>query len=197
MKQFPVALILAVLVFALGTPCLAQTPPAQPIASYTPADAVPPGGTVRGDRSSTKPSVGKVVAVHLEAKTLTVQLGTGNVTFDLSNPTLEGFKGVGDIKPGVLVSIGYTRAGVKMSKGFGKGVSPQHPVKAKGDKRQRVAQRLPRNDFTGCDVNEDGKISPVELSMIMPGLTMSQFRTHDKNGDGCLDKSEFEALEKP
>lgn len=45
--------------------------------------------------------------------------------------------------------------------------------------------------FGTVDNNKDGKISPVELCAVVPDLTMEEFRTYDRSGDGSLDKAEF------
>ena len=45
--------------------------------------------------------------------------------------------------------------------------------------------------FAEVDNNKDCKISPIELCVLVPDLTMEQFRQYDKNHDGHLDKAEF------
>jgi len=54
---------------------------------------------------------------------------------------------------------------------------------------QRV--RTPGSSFRDVDNDHDGRITPVELSVVMPGLTMQRFREYDKNNDGYLDASEY------
>jgi Ca2+-binding EF-hand superfamily protein len=51
--------------------------------------------------------------------------------------------------------------------------------------------------FADVDNNKDGKISAIELSVVIPGLTMEQFRQYDKNHDGYLNKAEFEQIALP
>jgi len=46
-------------------------------------------------------------------------------------------------------------------------------------------------NFEDVDNNKDGWISPVELCVLIPDMTMEQFRKYDKNGDGRLDRVEY------
>ncbi len=81
---------------------------------------------------------------------------------------------------------------------------PKKPsLKAEAKEPQRTASirtkpvRLrdkPRSlEFRDVDNNKDGKISPIELSVVFPDLTMQKFKEYDKNGNGFLDESEFRA----
>ncbi len=58
----------------------------------------------------------------------------------------------------------------------------------------RVKEKVKGTEFKDVDENEDGKISPVELSVIIKNLTIKQFKEYDKNNDGYLDKSEFDTI---
>ena len=51
--------------------------------------------------------------------------------------------------------------------------------------------------FADVDNNKDGKISAMELSVVIPNLTVEQFRQYDKNHDGYLNKAEFEQIALP
>jgi Ca2+-binding EF-hand superfamily protein len=44
------------------------------------------------------------------------------------------------------------------------------------------------------DNNKDGYISPIELCVLFPNLTMEQFRQYDTNRDGLLSKAEFDQI---
>ncbi len=57
--------------------------------------------------------------------------------------------------------------------------------------------RSPKRDpytFGTVDNNKDGKISPVELCVVIQDLTMEEFRSYDTNGDGFLDQKEFKRV---
>ena len=59
-------------------------------------------------------------------------------------------------------------------------------------KIQRIRTR--GSGFDDVDANKDGKVNPVELSVIVPNLTMEQFKGFDKNSDGTLNRSEFRTV---
>jgi Ca2+-binding EF-hand superfamily protein len=50
--------------------------------------------------------------------------------------------------------------------------------------------------FAEIDNNKDGKISPVELSTVMPSVSMESFKQYDRNGDGFLDMNEYRSVRK-
>jgi hypothetical protein len=60
----------------------------------------------------------------------------------------------------------------------------------------RLRDKPRSSEFRDVDNNKDGKISPVELTVIFPDLTLQQFREYDKNGDGFLDEPEFRAAKR-
>jgi hypothetical protein len=60
----------------------------------------------------------------------------------------------------------------------------------------RLRDRPRSSEFWDVDNNKDGKISPVELTVLFPDLTLQQFREHDKNGDGFLNEQEFRTAKK-
>ena len=45
--------------------------------------------------------------------------------------------------------------------------------------------------FKDIDNNKDGKITPIELCVMVPDLTLQKFKEYDKNNDGCLNEREF------
>jgi hypothetical protein len=60
----------------------------------------------------------------------------------------------------------------------------------------RLRDKPRSSEFRDVDNNKDGKVSPVELTVIFPDLTLQQFREYDKNGNGSLDESEFRAAKR-
>ena len=50
--------------------------------------------------------------------------------------------------------------------------------------------------FRDVDENKDGKVTPVELSVVLKDLTMGQFKGYDRDSDGFLNESEFRAATK-
>ena len=146
--------------------------------------------------------VGKVAKVDTTNKIISVKNKGMVVTFDVANPRLIGYKNLAQIKPGDPVSISYTGDGAIISRFTGK--IPVMPTGPSQQKRTasvskkggpvRVKERTNSTAFNDVDQNADGKISPAELSAIIPGLTMEQFKKYDKNGDGCLDRGEYNAV---
>lgn len=76
-----------------------------------------------------------------------------------------------------------------------KAKKPQKSVAVR-TKPVRLRDRPRSSEFWDVDNNKDGKISPIELSVLFPDLTLQQFREHDKNGDGFLNEQEFRAAKK-
>ena len=50
--------------------------------------------------------------------------------------------------------------------------------------------------FKDIDNNKDGKITPIELCVLVPDLTLQKFKEYDKNSDGCLNEREFSAVKR-
>jgi len=145
--------------------------------------------------------VGKVVRFDTTNKIISVKNRGVLVTFDVANPRLIGYKTLDQIKPGDSVSVSYTGDGAIISRFTGK--IPVMPAGPSQQKRTasvskkggpvRVKERTNSTAFNDVDHNADGKISPAELSAVVPGLTMEQFKKYDRNGDGCLDRGEYSA----
>lgn len=143
---------------------------------------------------------GQVIRVNTEDRILMLRVSSRPVSLDISNPSFTGYKGLYDIKTGDWVRIMYTPSGVRIIKSSGTKavVKQKEPVEEKDiKKKNRFAKiqrvRTPGNSFRDVDNDHDGRITPVELSVVMPGLTMQKFREYDKNNDGYLDASEYQA----
>lgn len=146
--------------------------------------------------------VGKVTKVDVANKTISVKNKGILVTFDITNPRLIGYKSIDQIKSGDSISIGYTSSGIVISRFTGKiPIMPTGPslqkragsVSKKGS-FMRVKERSNSTAFNDVDHNDDGRISPAELSAVINGLSMEQFKKYDKNGDGYLDRKEYGAI---
>jgi hypothetical protein len=147
---------------------------------------------------------GAVVWADPGTKTLTVK-GRGRiVTFDATNPTFRGFKSLEDVREGSYVAVSYTSTGVRIAKTSKIESSVEEPreksVAAKGttargakkEPKKRIARVQQKGiGFGDVDENKDGKVTPVELSVVMGDLTMEKFKQYDKNGDGCLSETEY------
>ncbi len=148
--------------------------------------------------------VGKVDTININDKIISVRNKGLLVTFDVTNPRLIGYKSIDQIKSGDPVSISYTGDGIIISRFTGKiPVMPTGPAFSQQKRTAyaskkggpvRVRERSSSTAFNDVDHSSDGRISPAELSAVMPGLTMEQFKRYDKNGDGCLSKSEYDAI---
>lgn len=114
-------------------------------------------------------------------------------------PVLSGYRTFSDIRVGDSVAVSYLPAGIRVVRLVGK---PGADVDVPPATRQRRTGRLLRRDahgsggaFSDVDANKDGKITPVELSVLIPDITLDRFRRHDANNDGYLNRAEFtEAL---
>jgi hypothetical protein len=143
---------------------------------------------------------GKVTRFDPSSRILSIRSNGGTVTFDVSGAVLRGYRAVQDIRKGDTVEVTYTSTGVRIvrcSEGRN-AVAGKGPRRSRDGKHAKTVGRLqrrqPKGDglkFEDSDVNKDGKISPVELSVVIPDITMIRFRGYDTDHDGCLNRSEF------
>ena len=151
--------------------------------------------------------VGEVVKVDAESRSMTLRSRGKTVSFDISNAVLQGYGSIAGIKKGDRVGVGYTTNGIRIVKspkiaveaGPEKAFVEKVPSVQKPKKPSPFARRMNTDgkSFADVDNNKDGKITPIELSVVMPNLTMEQFRRYDKNHDGHLDRAEFEQITLP
>ncbi len=152
--------------------------------------------------------VGTVTNVNTANNTIAVRNKGIVVTFDVLNPVFKGFRALDQIRRGDKVAVSYTGDGARITKVTAayvaeqeaatarpEGVRPKQKI-AKIDKGYpiRVRERTKSCEFRDVDNNNDGKITPVELSAVLPSLTVQDFKKYDKNGDGCLSESEYSAI---
>jgi hypothetical protein len=141
---------------------------------------------------------GKVVRVDGALETFAVRGKDATVTFDASRPVLRGYRSLSEMRVGDLVAVSYVDDGISVARQSG--VHPGRP-EAAGPRLEKVptrgSGRLMRvvqsggGTFDDADANKDGKITPVELSAVIPDVTMEEFRKYDTNRDGSLDRAEF------
>ncbi|HUJ90115.1 MAG TPA: EF-hand domain-containing protein [Syntrophorhabdales bacterium] len=155
--------------------------------------------------------VGEVLKVDTYSQSMTLRSGGNMVSFDISNAVLQGYGNIAGIKKGDRIGAGYTKDGIhitKLSRMAEKTVPeknlpekgvPALPRAQKPKKPSLFARRIKTDgkSFADVDNNKDGKISAIELSVVIPGLTMEQFRQYDKNHDGYLDRAEFGQIKLP
>lgn len=155
--------------------------------------------------------IGTVANMNLVSKTITLKNKGIIVTFDVLNPVLKGYKNLEQIRIGDKIAISYTGNGARITKAIGMhGISQQETAKPESEagkqkhgavkinKRRpvRIYEKTNSCYFKDVDNNSDGRITPVELSAVFPNLTVEDFKKHDKNGDGCLSESEYNAISK-
>jgi hypothetical protein len=155
--------------------------------------------------------IGTVTRVNMVSKTITVSNKGMAVTFDVINPILNGYKNLEQIKAGDKIAVSYTGDGIRITKSTGmrsiirqeaaKPVSESAKPKyesAKTNKARpvRIKERTNSKQFRDVDNNNDGRITPAELSAVIPNLTIEDFKRYDRNGDGCLNEAEYNAIDK-
>ena len=147
--------------------------------------------------SSSKPNfVGEVVNVDIQSRTMTLRNGRNLINFDISNAVLKGFGSLTDIKRGQTVGVRYLPDAIHVEKTTASAASAsavETTKKQQTTKKPQFSRRVKTDglSFSDVDNNKDGYISPIELCVPFPNLTMEQFRQYDTNHDGRLDKAEF------
>ncbi|MCX5813582.1 MAG: EF-hand domain-containing protein [Proteobacteria bacterium] len=155
--------------------------------------------------------VGTVSHVNMVSKTITVRNKGIVVTFDVLNPVFKGYKNLEQIRVGDKIAISYTGDGARITKAIGiysvfqqeiaKPISEstkQKHASTKTNKEHpvRIKERTNSRHFRDVDNNNDGRITPVELSAVVPNLTVEDFKKYDRNGDGYLNEAEYNAINK-
>ena len=149
---------------------------------------------------------GEVIKVDTETRSMTLRSGPLRINLDISNPVLQGYGSLTAIKKGDRVGVAYTAFGIRITKLPKTGADEKAPPEALETRPAKKAkkpspfarkERVEGRSFTSVDNNKDGKISPIELSVVIPDLTVEQFRQYDKNHDGHLDRAEFEQIRLP
>ncbi len=185
---------------ALSAPAGTASPPSPVKAGESPIPAV-----IRIKTMKKVDFSGTVSRINWETRTITLRHKGKEISFDVTNPILVGYTSLKEIKPGELVSVGYTRAGTEIKRGALPVTQRDSTVplpqanKTGGRKPGKgrivwLARKTNGTSFTEIDNNKDGKISPVELSVIIPDLTPDKFKEYDRNGDGFLDESEYNRI---
>jgi len=161
---------------------------------------------------------GTVSGVDYVGKTISVKSAGKNLTFDLANPVVRGYKHTGEIQIGDTVTVGYIKNGIGIVKGenFHQDLLDQtapdelaSSQKGKRTKRTastqschnraapvRVKYKVNTLSFNDVDNNKDGRISPIELGTVLPSVTMQDFKKYDRNGDGNLSEAEYRDVRK-
>ena len=132
-------------------------------------------------------------------RTISVRGRGRTVTFDASNPVLRPGQKLEDFRMGSYVAVSYTSNGIRIARSSKKEAGSVEVSEAPAPGRRAARSKAPRvrmkgTGFVDVDENKDGKITPVELSVVLGGLTMEQFKTYDRNGDGCLSEAEYRAV---
>ena len=156
---------------------------------------------------------GTVTCVDPETKAMSLRAKGKTITFDMTNPTLIGYHYIGQIKKGDIVSVGYMPSGILIRKGAHSLTRPEpeprgektaKQIKVTGTETTRPRRGAPirtkdkrqPTSFQDVDNDKDGRISPIELTALIPDLSIERFKEYDKDGDGYLNKSEFNAIKK-
>lgn len=147
-------------------------------------------------RTAAKPAFsGRVVRINLASETLSLKNGGNTVTFDASAPVLSGYRAFSDIRVGDSVAVSYVPDGIRVARLLDRPVADvETPPASRQRKTAGLLRRDPRargSDFDDVDANKDGKITPVELSAVIPDITLDRFRQADANNDGYLNRAEF------
>ncbi len=199
MNRLHVWCVVLVLLTVFGIRCYSQDTAQTGPKDKTQAES----GSVRMKKAKTVKSrghrafTGIVMRVDTDAKTILVKGRGKAVAFDISNPTLKGFRGLRDIRKGNYVSVVYTAHGIRIARSSRSEAGPERDEVVRGTAKRggsgsgRVRVKTKGEDFCDIDENKDGKVSAVELSAVVKNLNMQEFKEYDKDGDGYLNAKEY------
>ena len=160
---------------------------------------------------------GTVATIDPASASLSIRNQGKTISFDMSKSILIGYQSIGEIKKGDEVSVGYTQYGLQIRKGIfavthqnttsRQQVIPQKVALQKAATRVdttkpqrgapiRMANNRYSTSFNTIDNNKDGKVTPIELCVLVPDLTIQKFKEYDKNSDGCLNESEYNTVKR-
>jgi hypothetical protein len=108
---------------------------------------------------------------------------------------LSGYRVFSEIRVGDSVAVSYMPQGIRVTRLSDRPVPDAASSWTSGRWTGKL-KRAPRRsglDFDDVDANKDGKITPVELSVLIPDITLERFRRYDVNKKGYLNRAEFEA----
>jgi hypothetical protein len=148
-------------------------------------------------RAAAKPAfTGKVVEMNAMSETFSLRSRGALVTFDASNPKVSGYRDFSDVRVGDVVAVAYTPGGIRVTRQGGRLRAPDGEPSGKGRVKRvagimRLEARGSGFGFDDADANKDGRLTPVELSTLIPDITVERFREFDANKDGYLDRAEF------
>jgi hypothetical protein len=126
-KVFMVLFALLISVAFVSVVFAQAKPEAKPVAEKPMGATEKPEGTPPPEKPKPKPKpkgifMGAVTGVNAAAKTVTVKSNSGtkgeigDVTFDLTNAKLKGYKGIEDIKDGDMIAVKYIKDGINVDK---------------------------------------------------------------------------------
>lgn len=186
------------------------------VASETIGKTISPGpqGTSAGTKTASSVIfTGVVTGIDAARKTISLKTAGKDMTFDLTNPVVRGYKDVSEIKTGDTATLAYISSGIGIVKGenfhedLRQQAAPDEPAPVKtgnkvSKKRSKkaapvkVKYRVNSLAFKDVDNNKDGRVSPVELGAVIPNISMDNFKKYDRNGDGGLDENEYRSVRK-
>jgi hypothetical protein len=129
-RAFTIAFVLLLGIAFVSTTCFAR--------SKAPPEKVTPEKAPAPKRQVISGFVGKVTMV--DANLIQVKVKKEAVTFDASNPELEGYKGMSDVIVGDIVAVKYKKDGIMITKMKGR-LGEKKVEKAKKTRPEKVSEK--------------------------------------------------------